>query len=124
MKKALIWIVFYFSLSSFIGILKTNFGIWLGFIPTVALYSIVGWLVTTLCKKVDVKTVEKEAYSKGMSIRQYVASIVPSSLMNFCEINKGNKRVIKENIKRFKAAQDDETKIPKRIFVVLLEMYK
>lgn len=120
MKKVLIWIGCFIG-ALLINILLHPFGVRLGYI---AILAIIIWLPEYLFKKVDIKTVEKEAYSKGMSIRQYVASIVPSSLMNFCEINKGNKRVIKENIKRFKAAQDNETKIPKRILVVLLEMYK
>lgn len=120
MKKALIWIGCFVG-AILINVLLHPLGLRLGYI---ALPAIIIWLPQFLCKKLDIKRVEKEAYLKGMSIRQYVASVVPSSLMDFCEANKGNKKLIKENIKRFQEAQDAETKIPKHILVVLLEMYK
>ena len=121
MKKILIWI------GCFLGAILINallhpLGIRLGYI---ALPAIIIWLPQYLCKKVDIKTVEKEAYSKGMSIRQYVASIIPTSLMDFCEAHKGNKKLIRENVAKFNEAQEStKTEIPKRILVVLLEMYK
>ena len=119
MKKVLIWIGCYFSLSFLITILKTNFGIWLGFIPTFILYSVTGWLANTLCKKADIKKVEKEAFAKGMSIRQYVASITPPELIKFCEEHKGEK-VVGKTIKHYV----DENLISKRIALVLSEMYE
>ena len=120
MKKVLIWIGCFLG-SFIVNLLLLPLGLGLGY---GLLYVINIFLPRYLCKKLDIKTVEKEAYSKGLSIRQYVASVVPSSLMDFCEAHKGEKKLIKENIERFNAAQDAETKIPKRILVVLFEMYK
>ena len=77
-------------------------------------------LVSPLRKKSEIKKVEKEAYSKGMSIRQYVTSVVPSSLITFCEVHKGESSVLKKNLKSY----IEENVITKRIAVVLLEMYK
>lgn len=121
MKKVLIWIGCFLG-AFLINALLHPLGIRLGYI---ALPAIIIWLPQYLCKKVDFKTVEKEAYSKGMSIRQYVASITPTSLMDFCEAHKGNKKLIEKNIKRFNEEQETaKDRIPKRILMVLLEMYK
>ncbi len=82
-------------------------------------------LTTLSVRKLDIKTVEKEAYAKGMSIMQYVTSVVPPSLIIFCEAHKGEPSAIKKNVKMLNDEQESyEDKIPKRILVVLLEMYK
>lgn len=121
MKKVLIWI------GCFLGLVLINAflfarGIKLGSIPSFVILFI---LPQYFCKKLDIKTVEKEAFSKGMSIRQYVESVVPSALIDFCEAHKSEKSLIKENIKTVEEeCIEAREPIPKRIWVVLLEMYK
>lgn len=114
--KALIWIAC--SLGLFlINLLLFPFGVRLGYLPV---YLILVFLPRYLCKKWDIRVIEKEAHSKGMSIRQYVASIVPPSLMTTCESLKGNSSELKKNLKWY----IEEKVITKRISVVLFEMYK
>ena len=121
MKKILIWVGCFLG-AILINVLLYPFGVSLGF---VALPAIIIWLPLHLCKKVDLKTVEEEAHSKGVSIRQYVASAVPSSLMEFCEENKGNSSTIKKKIKQVEELYIEEGEpIPKRILFTLFEMYK
>lgn len=123
--KVLIWIGCALSLGVITTTLNIKMGIYLGLIPTIVLYSTMFWLARTLCDKWDIKTVEKEAFSKGMSIRQYITSVVPPSLIIFCEAHKGEPSVIKKNVKMINDESEvNEDKIPKRILVVLLEMYK
>lgn len=80
------------------------------------------WIIVSkkLCKNWDIRVVEKEAHSKGLSIRQYIVSIVPPSLIYTCEKLKDNLPALKDNLKKCVEANT----IPKRISVVLLEMYK
>lgn len=121
MKKALIW-VGCFLLSVIINMLLLPFGVKLGY---VALPVIVYLLPRYLCIKLDIWEVKKEAESKGMSIRQLVASVVPPSLFGFCEVNKGESSIIKSAIKKFiRENAEDENPIPKRYLVVLREMYE
>jgi hypothetical protein len=99
--------------------IRIEFRFILGALPTMVLFGSMLWLESFLHKKSDIKKVEKEAYAKGMSIRQYITSVVPSSLINFCEIHKG-KSDLANTIKQYV----EEDVIPKHIAVVLLEMYK
>ena len=94
-----------------------NFLLWLE-----ACVYFIAWILISkkLCKKWDKKTVEKEAFAKGMSIRQYVASVVPSEIIAFCEAHKGDSSVIKRFLEKYVNARE----IPKRIALVLLEIYK
>ena len=114
--KALIWIGS-FLVYLIINALLHPFGVRLGYILTLA-FAI--WIPKVLCRKWDVKVVQKEAYVKGMSIYQYVSSIVPPSLITACETRKGNRKALKENLKMCV----EENAITKRTSVVLFEMFK
>ena len=119
--KVLIWVgCFLTTVLINLLLLPLNLGLGYGL-----LYVINVFLPRYLCEKWDIKTVEKEAYAKGMSKRQYVTSVVPPSLIIFCEAHKGEPSAIKKNVKMLNDEQESyEDKIPKRILVVLLEMYK
>lgn len=114
--KVLIWIGS-FVVYLLINMLLHPLGVRLGYLFTFA-FAI--WIPQILCRKWDVKVVQKEAYAKGMSIYQYVSSIVPPSLMTACEARKGNRKALKENLKMCV----EENAITKRISNVLFEMFK
>ena len=78
------------------------------------------WIPSFLCKKWDIRTVQKEAFAQGMSIRQYIDSIVPPSLISAFEVQKGNRVALKANLKRCV----EENAITKPDSVVLFEMCK
>lgn len=121
MKKVLIWIGC-FLLTILIDAILHPFGVRLGYGLR---YVVCVPLALYLCKQLDIRTVKKEAATKGVSIWQLVTSIVPKSLVDFCESNKGKSSVIKGAIKTFmKENSEDEHPIPKRYLVVLREMYK
>ena len=100
--------------------LVEDFGFFLGAIPTVILYTIGFNLAYIFCRKWDVRVIEKEAHLKGMSVRQYVSSLVPPSLITACESLKGNSAALKDTLKNCV----NEEVITKPISHVLFEMYK
>lgn len=119
MKKVLIWIGC-FLVATLINLLLLPLGLGLGAIP---MYLITVVLARHLCKKTDKSTyineVRKEAFSKEMPLKEYIKTVVPSELINFCETHKGETLEIKENFKMF----SERKPIPKRYLYVLLEMY-
>ena len=119
MRKVLISIGCILVYVLIVTTIENEFRFILGALPTMVLFGSMLWLESFLHKKSDIKKVEKEAYAKGMSIRQYVTSIAPPSLITFCEEHKGEP-CLGNNLKRCV----EEDVIPKHIAVVLLEMYK
>lgn len=114
--KVLIWIGS-FIVYLIINILLHPFGVRLGYLFGLAFAVLIPLF---LCKKWDIRVIEKEAHSKGMSIYQYISSIVPPSLMTACEAYKGNHPALKETLKRCV----EENAISKPVSKVLFEMFK
>jgi hypothetical protein len=95
--KVLIWIGCFLVYIA-INIILHPLGFRLGYGLTLVLVTL---LPIFLCKKWDVRVVEKEAHNNGVSVREYVRSKVPPSLMDFCEANKGNRSTLKKTLKNY-----------------------
>lgn len=98
--KVLIWIGCFLGYIT-INIILHPLGLRLGYLPTLALVTLGTGLPIFLCKKWDVRVIEKEAHNNGVSVREYVRSKVPPSLMDFCEANKGNRSTLKKTLKSY-----------------------
>ena len=93
-------------------------GFRLGYILTLAILCC--YLPDFLCKKWDIRVIKKEASAKGMSINQYVESIVSPSLIASCEKYKYKSTPLRDNLRQCVK----EKTITKPMSVVLFEMYK
>ncbi len=117
--KVLIWIgcfLVYTTINTILYSLELR----LGYVWTVVLVTLVTWLPIFLCKKWDVRVIEKEAHNNGVSVREYVSSKVPPSLMDSCEVNKGNRSTLKKMLKSYVT----NNVISKPIANCLYAMYK
>lgn len=115
--KVFIWISTFFTVT----LVNVLIGCVIGFrLGGVLLYVACTFLARFLCKKWDIRLVKKEAYSKGLSIKQYITYIVPASLITACEMNQGNRKELKKILKECVSSAT----INKRTSLILFEMYK
>lgn len=114
--KTLIWVGCFLG-ALIIDILLFPLGVRMGLLPV---WAVVIFFPKVLCRKWDVRVVRKAAFAKGMSIRQYVTSIAPPSLIFACEAHKGDRAALKKTLK----ICVEEDAITKEISSVLFEMYK
>ena len=93
--KILIWAMCFLVY----GVVRTtlqNVGIYLGFIPTVLLYTGLFYLATRLCTMWDVKRFEKEAKQHGMTIGEYANAKFKNGFLQLCREHLYDKRELRK----------------------------
>ena len=120
MRKFLIYIGCFLG-TTIINVMLVPFGFKLGIIP---MYVLQFCLARYLCNRFDKNTImiamRNEAFSKDMTLNQYIHTVVPHVLIRFCEDNKDDPAFIKKNLKLIPMAKT----LPKRYLIALLELYK